>query len=116
MYTCDEMIKLRIYLDERGIEWEDKSEDYGSFIGGEEDFWICRTHFCINSYHVSVINGYGTYGGFNSLHHIDNEGLLEIMSDLCKLAGWEDNPAGYKTAEDIIALIEQFLPKEKPSE
>lgn len=55
MTICKEMIKLRKYLDDKGIKWVDASTD--------DNLWICRTHFELNGFRWSVINGYGTYGG-----------------------------------------------------
>lgn len=39
MTVCDEMQKLRDYLDKKGIEWRDKSQGEGNELGIE------RTHF-----------------------------------------------------------------------
>lgn len=75
MELCEEMKKLRKLLTEKGIEWQDVSiiypEDNIEFLvetmGLERqyvDSTIYRTHFDINGVHYSVINGLGTYGGF----------------------------------------------------
>lgn len=65
MQVCKEMQKLRDWLDENKIPWEDVSEDFCRFNLNkiEHEMWICRTHFNIKGHKVSVINGYGTYGG-----------------------------------------------------
>ena len=64
MIIVEEMQKLRDWLDEHNIEWVDKSEEpvYLEYFH-RYSFWMCRTHFDINGKHVSVINGYGSYGG-----------------------------------------------------
>ena len=49
----------------------------------------------------SVINGYGSYGGFNSFEK-ENQGLLEIWADLKINAG---SPEGYLTADEIIKMV-----------
>lgn len=57
------MVNLRKILDEKGIIWHDKSEDFKTnYI-----MWICRTHFEYNGFFYSVINGFGTHGGWSSL-------------------------------------------------
>lgn len=54
----DEMKKFRELLDKNGIEWVDDSEEE------RDDVWICRTH-SKNHDRWSVINGIGTYGGYD---------------------------------------------------
>lgn len=76
MIIVEEMQKLRDWLDEHDIEWVDKSEDYGH---DKFSFWMCRTHFDINDKHVSVINGFGSFGGASFFDGHNNEGLLEMM-------------------------------------
>lgn len=44
MNVCNEMRKLRKWLDGHDIEWVDVSDDFGIDIG-DIDIWICRTHF-----------------------------------------------------------------------
>ena len=60
---CEEMKKLRKYLDINKIKWKDKSE---GFETSTEDLslYICRTHFWYKNNFYSAINGFGTYGGF----------------------------------------------------
>lgn len=89
----EEMIKFRKMLDDRGIEWEDKSDSESQL------YRIDRTHFWYRNYHYSVINGYGTYGG--SLNIIKNKGLLEVMSNAIN----EGEPVGWLTAEEAIKLV-----------
>ena len=86
---CNEMIKLRSELDRRGVEWTDKSES--------RTLPIDRTHFYWKGYFVSVINGFGTYGGFLSFDQI-NEGLLEVMIG-------HSEPIGWLTADEVIQKI-----------
>jgi len=99
MEVCEEMQKLRDWLDENNIDWEDMSEDFSK--GSIDDFWICRTWFEIKDRKISVINGYGTYGGIRFLDG-KNEGLLEIM-------GLDDDVIGHMTADDVIAAISERL-------
>lgn len=93
MKPCDEMIKLRKYLDEKGIIWEDKSD---------VRFGISRTHFVVKKKKWSVINGLGTYGG-QRLFTKENIGLLELM--VKGVNGGE--PVGWLKAEEIIKYIEE---------
>lgn len=99
MEVCEEMQKLRDWLDENNIDWEDASEDY--FKGSIDDFWICRTWFEIKGKKISVINGHGTWGGIRFLDG-KNEGLLETM-------GLDDDVIGYMTADEVIAAISEKL-------
>ena len=92
---CKEMIKLRKYLDEEGIEWLDASS--------HDRLWICRTHFEINGFRWSVVNGYGTYGGSEVLNE-NNQGLLELMCNYVN--GGE--PVGWLKAYDVIDYIKQL--------
>jgi len=88
--VCEEMEKLRKFLDIKNIAWEDCSDPH---------IEIERTRFKIKDKTVSVIHGFGTYGGWNRLQA--DKGLLEVMT-------WEDNaedfsdPEGYLTAEDVV--------------
>lgn len=93
MIICDEMKKLREGLDERHIPWEDKSDDDNG--GG---YWICRTHFRFNGNRWSVINGFGTYGGFHSFTWKNNE-LLECMTG-------NEEPVGWLMAKDVFEMME----------
>lgn len=98
MIICDEMKKLRDELDKRGIAWQDVSEDNSD---ADIDWWICRTHFDYGKYHVSVINGHGTYGGFFCSEK-DNEGRLEMMTG-CVNGG---DPVGHLTADEIMKMLD----------
>lgn len=93
---CNEMIKLRQMLDDRGIKWEDVSTVYSQF-----KFYIHRTHFTFDEIDYSVINGCGTYGGYDSFDHV-NEGLLELWAEDVN----DGEPVGFLTAEEIIRWIE----------
>lgn len=107
MELCEEMKKLRKLLTEKGIEWHDESSIYTEeFIGGIKstmpyfvDSSIYRTHFDIDGIHYSVINGFGTYGGFNPFKH-KNYGLLELRIN-------EDEPTGWHSADDIMDMINE---------
>jgi len=93
MIVCEEMQKLRDYLDSKKIEWIDKSD-------GCEMGWICRTHFDFKDYRWSVINGSGTYGGFY-INEKQNPGQLELMVS-CVNGG---EPIGSLKAEEVIAYM-----------
>lgn len=92
---CKEMIKLRQMLDDRGIKWEDVSTVYSQF-----KFYIHRTHFTFDEIDYSVINGCGTYGGYDSFDYV-NEGLLELMGG--GINGGE--PVGWLTAEEVLRKV-----------
>ncbi len=101
MIVCDEMKKLRQMLDERKIPWEDASDAFEE--NKEFPMWICRTHFKYKGLNISVINGFGTYGGWHGANPVftekENLGLLEIMINGIQLGGW-------LKAEDISKAIE----------
>lgn len=92
---CEEMVKLREYLDSHGIDWRDNSCEYG------DDFFIHRTKFEVKGHTFSVINGYGTYGGIVSFG-CKNNGLLELMLD-----GKE--PYGCLTAREVEDYINECI-------
>jgi len=102
MKVCEEMTKLRDWLNEKNIEWEDRSEDFGiKWV----EFWICRTHFRLKGKLISVINGYGTYGGYG-IYEGNNEGLLEVM-------GLYEEVEGYLTAKELIEEIQKRIDLEE---
>lgn len=112
MRLCKEMIKLRHLLTNMGIDWCDEStiipEEYINLMEtqtklGREvlDSTIFRTHFEVNGTHYSVINGYGTYGGFIP-HQNKNYGLLECMVG-------DNEPKGWLSADDVIDLIKEIV-------
>ena len=96
----EEMQKLREWLDQNGIEWKDISDEHFCYL------WIVRTHFTYKDRHISVINGYGTYGGFNHFE-TDNKGLLEMM-----IGEIDENsvnePIGYLTADQVITYLKEL--------
>ena len=95
MIIVEEMKKLREYLDDHKIQWEDDSSELGCF-------WMCRTHFTVRKNFWSVINGYGSYGGFDTFSP-KNKGLLELMTN--EVNGGE--PVGYLTADEVIRYMEE---------
>ena len=98
MEVCEEMQLLRNYLDVKKIPWRDDSEEFKTSTKNFE-MWICRTKFEYKSHHVSVINGFGTYGGWNGANGSDvNLGKLEMMID-------ENEPKGWLTAEKVMYFI-----------
>lgn len=97
--VCKEMKKLRKWLDDNNIQWEDKSEGHTS---GSLKWWMCRTWFTIGNHRVSVINGCGSYGGGWPLNK-RNLGLLEIM------CSWLPDVEGYLKADDVIKIVEEQI-------
>lgn len=98
MMVCKEMESLRIYLNENEIEYEDCSDNSG------EGYWICRTNFYLNDNLWIVVNGFGTYGGFNRLNGEEmNQGLLELMTANVN----KGEPIGCLKAADVIKFIEK---------
>lgn len=96
MEICEEMQKLRSYLDEKKIKWIDQSEDVDSV---SIDMFVCRTWLWLGDRKISVINGFCTIGGVVGIDG-DNAGLLEIAID--GLGGVYGN----LTADDVIRIIE----------
>ena len=96
---CEEMKKLRKYLDINKIKWKDKSQDLET-VSEEYKLYISRTQFWYKGNFYSAINGLGTYGGYFS-DAVNNHGLIELMSS--QINGGE--PVGFLTAEDCIKLI-----------
>lgn len=88
-----EMIKLRELLDRNNIQWHDDSEKGSTFF-------MDRTHFWYRNYKWSIINGYGSFGGYDPLRNI-NYGLLELMSNA--INGGEI--VGELTAEEAIKIV-----------
>lgn len=83
---CEEMKKFRKYLDDKGIDWDDFSDDY-----------TCRTRFEVSGTTVSVINAPFSYGGIN--------GLLEAMF-------WGKNqsePVGFLTHVTLIRILKKEM-------
>lgn len=100
MIVCEEMQELRKMLDEKGIEWHDNSEVMSE--SKEQPIWICGTHFEFKGLKFSVINGFGTYGGWYGANprmtEDKNMGLLEIMIE-------DNEPVGWLKAEDIYEIL-----------
>ena len=114
MEICEEMKKLRNALTERGIAWEDKSSIVPeTHISKVMEIGISRnyadtsnfiTHFEINGNKWSVINWYGTYGGYDAFTG-KNYGMLECMAS-CVNNG---DPVGNLTAEAVMQMVEQAM-------
>lgn len=100
MIVCEEMQKLRKMLDEKNIPWNDASEDASE--DKEWPTWICRTYFEFKGIKFSVINGFGTYGGWYGANpgttEDENMGLLEIMIEY-------NEPVGWLKAENIMEIL-----------
>ena len=89
-----EMHKLRQLLNESGIAWEDCS------TGPDVYLPIDRTHFEHGGFSWSVVNGYGSYGGWDYMR-TKNEGFLEVMSNALN----DGDPLGWLTAEEVMDLV-----------
>ena len=89
------MLKLRKLLTEQGIDWHDASTppDYPLIK-------IDRTHFEYRGYNWSVINGFGSLGGYDLIRK-KNTGLLEVMSAAVN----DGEPIGYLKAKDVMRFI-----------
>lgn len=100
MTVCEEMKKLRKMLDEKEIEWKDNSEVMSE--SKEWPMWICRMHFEYKDIKFSVINGFGTYGGWYGanpgISEEENMGLLELMIE-------DNEPVGWLKAENIMEIL-----------
>lgn len=100
MTVCEEMKKLRKMLDEKNIPWHDASETMSE--DKEWPMWICKTQFEYKGTRCSVINGFGTYGGWYGANpgmtEDKNMGLLEIMIVGKVIRGW-------LKAEDVMKII-----------
>lgn len=99
---CDEMKKLRKMLDDKKIEWVDASEEMREWVK------IARTHFTYKGFDVSVVNGFGTYGGWSGANigadeEKDNLGLLEVYIPYFGV------PCGWLKAEEVMRFIEEKL-------
>lgn len=113
---CNEMKKLRDLLDSMGVEWTDESNITSQqlidnlvsegFSENYVDTTMYCTHFMVNGHKASVINGFGSYGGYDPVLQ-NNKGLLELMPDLDNMS----EPIGYLTAEEVIDIC---FKKEKP--
>lgn len=90
---CDEMVKLREFLDKKGIIWYDNSEDPANTE--ELHCMIYRTKFVLVGIEISVIYGYGTIGGRPVYSSGADEKLLEMMIG-------DGEPEGHLTCDDII--------------
>ena len=90
---CEEMVKLRKELDARGIKWEDASTTPKS----DPELRLDRTHFRYKGKSYSVINGYGSYGGYMQSTS-DNRGLLELMVD-------HNEPKGWLTSDAVLEIM-----------
>lgn len=87
-----EMQILRDWLTAEGIPWYDDSDEI-----------MCRTKFHINGHEWSVINGYGSYGGWTQYDPL-NKGKLEVMAP-----PWGIDPEGHLNASAVILAIKGTL-------
>lgn len=110
MQMCEEMSKLREWLDTKDIKWNDASTicdcatiEKMRILGIDKqyaDITIYRTHFSYKGHEVSVINGYGTYGGYE-LFTDKNYGCLKMRID-------GNEPLGWLSAENVIKKLERL--------
>jgi len=84
----------------KNIPWYDASDIMSE--SKEYPVWICRTHFEFKGLKISVVNGFGTYGGWcganPGMTEDENMGLLEIMIE-------DNDPVGWLKAEDIMKIL-----------
>lgn len=90
---CEEMEKLRKWLDRHGIKWWDRSDTFNDM------FFMHRTGFIVDDREFSVVNGVGSYGGCVSAG-CKNMGLLEMWINQ------EGEPRGWLTADEVIREIQ----------
>jgi hypothetical protein len=102
MKVCEQMQLLRQLLDKKNIPWEDHSEDMTR--DKDSPMWFCRTWFEYKGTKWSVVNGFGTYGGWFGANpgasEKENMGLLELYD-------WISEPKGWLTANDVMKEIEK---------
>ena len=115
MQICKEMTKLRQSLTNRGIKWIDKSviktadelqklmEIMPDVDANYLDTSMYRTHFDYKGTRWSVINGYGSYGGYDPIDG-KNEGLLELLID----DDTGNEPIGYLKADDVLNYMDTY--------
>ena len=104
--VCEEMQKLRNYLDEHNIKWRDESDKGVSTrkdIIDLSSYWMCRTKFKIKGNKFSVMNGIGSFGGCVYAGG-KNYGLLECWINKGK-------PEGYLKSDDVIEKIKKYEKK-----
>ena len=105
---CEEMKKLRAYLDDHDVSWEDTSsiksdEEIERLLSlsipeAYSDTSIYRTQFEYEGTTYSVINGYGTYGGYRPSTQ-KNDGMLEVLD-------WStEKVSGGYTADEVIQQL-----------
>ena len=92
---CDEMVKLRGWLSEHGIDYLDASITY------DERFYCHRTKFVIGWNEFSVINGVGTYGGSVDVG-FRNMGLLEMRVN-------GEEPVGCLRSDEVSDRVKRYL-------
>lgn len=92
MFNCVELENLKKILDDKKIEWFDMSE-YNSI--DDVDLSIERIHIFQKNIHFSIVNGFGTYGGYRTFDN-KNLGLLELYGTGI------DDPIGFLTAEEAF--------------
>ena len=90
---CKEMKKLRKYLTDNGIEWYDDTSISATW-------WMVRTKYKYKGREFSVINGFGSFGGYTSFTN-KNMGKLELIID-------GEEPIGYLSAEDVVEIMNEM--------
>lgn len=97
----EELIKLKKYLDDRKIEYKDMSDSQIFITYKKDPYGIDRIQLTIKGIKLSIINGFGTYGGIPYLN-APNYGYLEMMIN-------EEEPIGWLKASDVIKKIESLM-------
>ena len=93
-----EIFKLKKMLEENNIPFD--YED-NSLCKGSQHHQICVPCFDLKKRVISVIQGFGTYGG--------QADLLEIMGLMTKEEKADDGVAGWLTADNVFERIKKYL-------
>lgn len=101
-----EMQKLEKMLQHEGIPYGDASDNFDPLSGFPRYEQVDRIHIYLKKHMVklvSVIHGYGTYGGYKKPDKSDDAGLLEVESFK------HDDVLGFQTADDAFHLIKEAI-------
>lgn len=94
--VVEEMQVFRNMLDERGILWADRSDNADELLT-QSEYSICRTYVEFGDNAYSVINGFGTRGGYDNRHK-QNAGYLEWWD-------FQHEPIGWLSAQEAFKKI-----------
>ena len=112
MKMCEEMVRLREALTKMSVKWtdhsdivtdemlEEKKKIYPNISSVFLDTTMYRTWFEYRGYEISVIYGYGSWGGPNGFG--TDPRLLEARF------GMNEEPIGWLTADKVLAKLEEL--------